>query len=1275
MRYLLKALLGLYAATSLVVADSDHADGISPFGDGFGPDVTVDPSWNDTAPSFEGVLAPDLDGEGVATANDTEPDIGTLYRRAAKDFYLRVMPLGASITQGQASTDGNGYRKWLREQLRWKGWKVNMVGSKMDGNMADRDNEGWPGWIITQVQGAFDASKWMMPNLVLLNVGTNDCGGNVDTGNAGGRLKTLIDDIFQSIPGVTVIVSTLAPSRDYNACASSVSEQYRNLVKQYSGARVGLADINSAMPMSLLSGDGTHPNDDGYKLFAAVWWDAIRKLEDQIQPPASVSLIDDNAVGSTKTCAKVAGTARGPIQSQQGSGHDDGNYVHNRVEKGALKSARIDKFDDPKNITDNIPWHMFFANLVVGDPNAARSAALDDWIRVYHDTRTNNNTYYFRQNLGGGNFGPSTTFDVDQNCDGGPLYAFADFNNDGLDDFYCLKSGSAVAVSINKGGNPPKFESLGQVVGTHDGYTEKDVRIGDVDGDGRADYCLTQPDATLICSRNGGTDDKYQWQGFSTATGLRGMVFNGKKGDPAGVVLGDLNGDFRSDYLYVGDNGNVETWINSRGWGKGIVPSWRSAGLTHPGQADTGIRGQIKFGRIYGSGRLDYIYLDEDDTGYDVKVWQNTGSGGTRRKADGNYYCDMRGTGADDYVWIYSDGHAAEINANIHNLPLWGHSTTISLSVPGPRVGIHLADWTGDGKCDVLVQNKATGALTLYENQYNAGKNSLTFANRGVVTGAVCSQGWGVGIFDLGMRLADIDGDKRADVLCLEKNGRVTAWLNTASGLIDVGQVKYSEGWDRANMRFADVEGSGRADLIHLDKYTGAGTVFKNNGPGAGGGGSSFSWKNRGVLYAPIDRGETMHFTNQGGLGRADLLHVLPLTNRAWTYFNECGGSGGDDTSVADPGLPAYGDGDGGSTPPGGGNGGPVSTDGNCGAAAGGAVCTGSAFGSCCNGKSKCGNTAADCGIGCQPLMGLCSGQDHQVDNICTLKFQNDDASPMTPDELEATWKNSGAEKWFRSFLDDHGAENWSSKFFKAATAGGIQGGSTYDCTHMNSGNCPGPLGTACVTYNPPSAFFVHIQMGNLYSAYERLWFNMITDGITELSSGIKDIVSKWGTPPKEDNEAIIDMLVGILKSILGGVSEKDAALSGPLGFFGEVMDEITKVDPPDPSELEDELDIAYGSWFTGVMHGFNDSSNRVFSGAKPDDYDGSAEDWVWTRFQHGQWLDSDVVGKVVDEYSKSVQNKFKEYAAVTAMKTGNSGFDYFLIASSVGSFSLCFQT
>jgi hypothetical protein len=124
----------------------------------------------------------------------------------------------------------------------------------------------------------------------------------------------MIDGIFSSLPKVTVIVSTLVPSRDHNACASAVSEQIRMVVKNYSSkAPLGLADINSAMPSSMLSSDGIHPNDDGYKLFAAVWWDAISKIEDKIQAPEPVPNLDDGQVSSGKTCEKVAGKARGPV--------------------------------------------------------------------------------------------------------------------------------------------------------------------------------------------------------------------------------------------------------------------------------------------------------------------------------------------------------------------------------------------------------------------------------------------------------------------------------------------------------------------------------------------------------------------------------------------------------------------------------------------------------------------------------------------------------------------------------------------------------------------------------------------------------------------------------------------------------------------------------------------------------------------------------------------------------------------------------------------------
>ncbi|EHK97448.1 hypothetical protein M7I_6785 [Glarea lozoyensis 74030] len=772
-------------------------------------DATVDKAWNGYYPPYEGFTVTPQHQEIYDNVTDPAPD---LRRREAKDFYLRVMPLGASIVEGIASSDSNGFRKHLRQQLRWKGWKVNMVGSKQNGNMADRDNEGHPGWVTSEIHGAWTANKEMKPNVVLLNAGTNDCMQNLDTNNVGTRVKAIVNDIFNSIDDVTVIVSTLVQSRNQQECAEKVSKQIREFVKssEFSGKKIALADMFQAMNREAhLSGDGIHPNDAGYKLFAAV-----------------VPVF--------------------PLFSKFRA------YVHQRKEWAADISARIEKKDDIAVIVNGIPDRMFFANLVT-------------WIVIWVQS-----------------------------------------------------SGSAVHVSINQKTNPPTFKYLGQVVPTHAGYTDLDVRIADIDGDGRADYCLVENgnvagdgNGFIKCSRNAGQGIDYSWQGFKTAGGIGERVFDKvATADRSGVILGDLNGDNRADYMFIGNNGNVNTWTNMRGWGPGIVPEWNDAGITHQGQGDQNIRRNIKFGRIFGSGKLDYIYIKEEKEWYDVHVWENLGAGATRRKADGNYYCDMRGTGRDDYVWIYSHGGSAEIFANIQSPPEWGHDVTIKLSVPGPRNGIHLADWDGDGRCDVLVQNKATGAITPYINKWDANSKTITFV-ASAPTRATCNTGWGVNIFDKGMALADIDGDKRADILCLETSGRITGFLNKAGKLEDVGQIKKSEGWDRANLRFADVESKGKTDIIWLDKYTGAGSVWTNGGRTgnpAGNLGSSWLWTSRGKLYSPINRGECMMFSNQGGLGRADLLEVLPLSNRAWTYFNECGGgSGGDDGgSIADPNLPPY---------------------------------------------------------------------------------------------------------------------------------------------------------------------------------------------------------------------------------------------------------------------------------------------------------------------------------------------------------------------------------
>lgn len=77
---------------------------------------------------------------------------------------------------------------------------------------------------------------------------------------------------------------------------------------------------------------------------------------------------------------------------------------------------------------------------------------------------------------------------------------------------------------------------------------QKYIRLGDIDGDGRCDYCALNDDGSMRCWRNGGLKDvSDNWQAM-------GLVFNEKDfGNIDGVRLVDINGDvgwpFRSARL------------------------------------------------------------------------------------------------------------------------------------------------------------------------------------------------------------------------------------------------------------------------------------------------------------------------------------------------------------------------------------------------------------------------------------------------------------------------------------------------------------------------------------------------------------------------------------------------------------------------------------------------------------------------------------------------------------------------------------------------------
>ncbi|RYP60768.1 hypothetical protein DL771_010387 [Monosporascus sp. 5C6A] len=275
------------------------------------------------------------------------------------------------------------------------------------------------------------------------------------------------------------------------------------------------------------------------------------------------------------------------------------------------------------------------------------------------------------------------------------------------------------------------------------------------------------------------------------------------------VRLVDINGDVRADCLWVDETGRVTTWINQLGSDKSMVPYWRAAGVTHPGMGeDVGGRESIVFGRIYSGFHTDYLRWDSAGGLLSaITAWQSLGSGGRYQKGDGALWGDMTGTGNYNYVWIKLEGN---------NGAAWDDKGIV-VRTGMDREALHIGDWNGDGKADVIGFEKKTGAMTVWLTSYNNGtgeRGGMTWARTLLISPAA--------------------GDGRADYLWVDKFiGDTSAWING-------GERPESE---RPNL-----------------------------------GGSKFFWDKKGPVYSGSSRGPDMHFPNLGGVGRADMVHADPTT-------------------------------------------------------------------------------------------------------------------------------------------------------------------------------------------------------------------------------------------------------------------------------------------------------------------------------------------------------------------------------------------------------------
>ena len=244
---------------------------------------------------------------------------------------IKIMCVGDSITDGYGVP--GSYRKFLYNGLTKKGYKIDMVGSKKGYSTTytneasgetfeyDDDNTGYSTFTIKSYNGRSGIYETLVetkclseqqPDIVILQIGTNNVIDNHDEDENKQDLESLIDYILDNIPSTSTLFVTTIPDLDpnreevytwfsnyrhsadwqtlypdeiakmkvdqalqeYNSDVTSIATK-----RKESGQNVRPADVNSAITdVKTQLKDGVHPNDFGYRLMGDYWTEIIDKF-------------------------------------------------------------------------------------------------------------------------------------------------------------------------------------------------------------------------------------------------------------------------------------------------------------------------------------------------------------------------------------------------------------------------------------------------------------------------------------------------------------------------------------------------------------------------------------------------------------------------------------------------------------------------------------------------------------------------------------------------------------------------------------------------------------------------------------------------------------------------------------------------------------------------------------------------------------------------------------------------------------------------------------
>ena len=270
------------------------------------------------------------------------------------------------------------------------------------------------------------------------------------------------------------------------------------------------------------------------------------------------------------------------------------------------------------------------------------------------------------------------------------------------------------------------------------------------------------------------------------------------------TVLGDINGDARSDILFRRTDGALTLWLMNGSTasvtGLGTIgPEWNIAGA-----AD-----------VNGDGRADIVFRRYTDGA--IAVWLMNGTQVVQAAGLGAVGPEWKIVGVRDFD---GDGKADLLfrRSTDGALAIWFlNGTTVTLAAGIGTVGLEFqvfaaADFNGDGKADILFR-RLDGSMSMW-----------------LMNGTQVLQASGVGTVGTEFHIAavgDFNGDKKADILFRRDDGSISMWVMNGTSVVSAtGVANVSTDWTAADV--GDLDGNGTADLVWRNAFGGVSFWFLN---------------------------------------------------------------------------------------------------------------------------------------------------------------------------------------------------------------------------------------------------------------------------------------------------------------------------------------------------------------------------------------------------------------------------------------------------------------